>query len=87
MDLNPTNLHEKFCNKEIDKLTLIKCLCVIIEDSVDDTIRIQAINLLRKLNIKTPYIFGIMESLLLSDSNERIRKTAATYMGALFLEK
>ncbi len=87
MDLNPINLYEKFCNTEIDKTSLIKSLSVLIEDSNDDTIRIQAINILKKLGIKTTYIFKIMESLLLSDTNEKIRNNAATYIGALFIEK
>jgi len=87
MDLNPNNLYQHYCNKIINKTTYLNSLLILIENSTEANSRIEAINQLKKLGVKSNNIYEIMENLLLSDSDAKVRNAAADHIGALFFEK
>jgi len=87
LEITPEQLYQRFCNKEIDKLTLINSLLLLIEESTDEVYRIGAINQLRRLGIKSDHLFTIMENLMISDTNDKIRNAAARYISYLYFEK
>ena len=87
IDLNPEILYQQYQNKEIDKTTLINSLLLIIEESTFENLRIGAINQLRRLGITSDHLFTVMENLMISDSNERVRNVAASYISFLYFEK
>ena len=87
IDFTPEQLYQRFCNQEIDKSTLINSLLLLIEESTEEVSRIDAINQLRRLGIKTDNIFTIMENLMISDNNEKVRNASARYINYLYFEK
>lgn len=87
LDYTPEQLYQRFSNKEIDKLTLINSLLLLIEESTEEIHRIDAINQLRSLGIKSDHLFTIMENLMISDSNDKVRNAAAHYINYLYYEK
>ena len=87
LDFTPEQLYQRFCNKEIDKLTLINSLLLLVEESNEEVSRIDAINQLRRSGIKSDHLFTIMENLMISDTNDRVRNAAARYINYLYFEK
>ncbi len=86
MILNPQTVLEDFNNRYIDKSTATKLLTSIIENYDEENFRLEAINILNTLKIKTKTLFEFFENLLLSDSSEVIRNAAAKYVSTNFLE-
>ena len=86
MILNPQTVLEDFNNRYIDKSTATKLLTSIIENYDEENFRLEAINILNTLKIKTKTLFEFFENLLLSDSSEIIRNAAAKYVSTNFLE-
>jgi hypothetical protein len=86
MILNPQTILEDYNNRCIDKSTATKLLTSIIENYDEENFRLEAINILNTLKIKSKTIFEFFESLLLSDSSEVIRNAAAKYVSTNFLE-
>jgi len=87
LDLDPEILYQRFCNKEIDKFTLINYLLLLIEESTNEDLRISAINQLRRLGITSDHLFNVMENLMISDTNGKVRNAAARYISYLYFEK
>ena len=87
VDCNPDILYQRFCNKEIDKVTLIDSLLLLIEESKDENLRIAAINQLRRLGITSDHLFTVMENLIISDTNDKVRNAATRYISYLYFEK
>ena len=87
VDCNPDILYQRFCNKEIDKITLINSLLLLIEESTDEILRIAAINQLRRLGITSDHLFTVMENLIISDTNDQVRNAATRYISYLYSEK
>ena len=86
MILNPQTVLENYNNSSIDKSTATKLLTSIIENYDEENFRLEAINVLNALKIKTKTLFEFFENLLLSDSSEIIRNAAAKYVSTNFLE-
>ncbi len=86
MILNPQTVLENYNNSSIDKSTATKLLTSIIENYDEENFRLEAINILNALKIKTKTLFELFENLLLSDSSEIIRNAAAKYVSTNFLE-
>ncbi|MBY9010300.1 MAG: hypothetical protein KGD74_10590, partial [Candidatus Lokiarchaeota archaeon] len=86
MDRNPQAVLEDYNNKGIDKSTATKLLTSIIENYDEEKFRLDAIDILHTLKIKTITLYEFFENLLLSDSSEIIRNAAAKYISANFLE-
>jgi len=86
MILNPQTVLENYNNSSIDKSTATKLLTSIIENYDEENSRLEAINILNALKIKTKTLFEFFENLLLSDSSEIIRNAAAKYVSTNFLE-
>jgi hypothetical protein len=86
MILNPQTVLEYYNNRYIDKSTATKLLTSIIENYDEENFRLEAINILNTLKIKTKTLFEFFENLLLSDSSEVIRNAAAKYVSTNFLE-
>jgi len=86
MELSPQLIKKNFWNKKLDKFSAINQLVSIIENSEDLQARIESINVLALINAKTESIFKLLENLLISDSHEIIRYTAATVIEKVFLD-
>ena len=86
MILNPQTILEDYNNRSINKFTATKLLTSIIENYDEENFRLEAINVLNALKIKTKTLFEFFENLLLSDSSEVIRNAAAKYVSTNFLE-
>jgi len=86
MDINLQTLLNDYNNRRIDKSTATKLLTSIIENYDEETSRLEAINVLNTLKIKTKTLFEFFENLLLSDSSEVIRNAAAKYVSTNYLE-
>jgi len=86
MILNPQTVLENYNNSSIDKSTATKLLTSIIENYDEENFRLEAIDVLNALKIKTKTLFEFFENLLLSDSSEIIRNAAAKYVSTNFLE-
>jgi len=87
IDLDPEILFQRFCNKEIDKITLVNSFLLLIENSNSEDIRISSINHLRRMGITSHHLFNLMENLMISDTNSRVRNAAARYISYLYFEK
>jgi len=86
MDVNPQTVLENYNNGLIDKSTATKLLTSIIENYEEEKSRLEAINILNMVKIKTKTLFEFFENLLLSDSSEVIRNAAAKHISTNFLE-
>ncbi|MFX0147478.1 MAG: leucine-rich repeat domain-containing protein [Candidatus Hodarchaeota archaeon] len=76
MSLNPKEIYEKFSQKVLDKNTALILLESIIENSEDNKLRLESIDILKKIGINDKYTYQFIENLLISDSNHEIRKFA-----------
>jgi Leucine-rich repeat (LRR) protein len=79
----PAKIYEEFINENTDKITSINKLITLIENSDNLIIREQSVRYLDKIagkNLKNDVsivdFFKIFENLIISDSNERIRRAA-----------
>ncbi len=86
MILNPQTILEDYNNRSINKFTATKLLTSIIENYDEENFRLEAVNILNTLKIKSKTLFEFFENLLLSDSSEVIRNAAAKYVSTNFLE-
>jgi len=93
IDLDPNKIYEDLLDKRIDKSSAINKLIILIENSNSIPIRFNSIQILAKIvenfenkGISKKKIFKLFENLMLSDSNEKIRNTAAKILGDKFLE-
>ena len=87
MEINPKKIYEDFKNNNIDRFTAAKLLKSLIENSDITSIRIESLTILEKLNLYDNNTFKFIENLLISDSNTRIRLTAANIIKNNFIEK
>ncbi len=77
MSLNPERICEEFENNNLDKHTAFDLLISLIENSENENVRVKSIESLEKIGIFNGLTFTILENLLISDSNGKIRKAAA----------
>ena len=85
MELSPQLIKKNFGNKKLDKFSAINQLVSIIENSEDLQARNESIKVLAQINANTESVFKLLENLLISDSHEIIRYTAATVIEKVFL--
>ena len=78
--MNLTEKHRKiyrnFQNKILNKDSASELLIILIENNQDDDLRVECIEFIRKIDLRSSIIFEFLENLLISDLNEAIRKAA-----------
>ena len=84
---SPKKIYENYCNKSLDRDSAIDTLLAIIENSENNTNRVESINILGEMSVKSKEIFSLLENLLISDSNERVRNAAAEALNKNYNEK
>ncbi len=87
MELSPRKVWEDFQNKNINKNSAINSIINIIDNSNNNEIRVDSINLLEKIGIFNDNIFKFLENLLISDLNGEIRNTAARFIKNRFQDE
>ncbi len=87
MDLTPSKIFDEYQKNNIDKLTASDFLISIIENSDNNKDRVACIENLEKIGIKSISSFKLLESLLISDSNEEVRVAAAKNLSSNFTAK
>ena len=87
METSPNQIYDKYINGRLDKSSTIDQLISIIENSNHAFIRAESLKILEKLGAKQNKVFHILENLLISDSNERVRNHAAHAIRTLFIDR
>lgn len=87
MVLTPEEIFEELKKNRINKFTAYDLLISLVENSKSENIRVESIKSLEKIGLYNNKIFIILENLLISDSNKKIRKAAAEFLKNKFLEK
>ncbi|TFF89942.1 MAG: hypothetical protein EU548_05535 [Promethearchaeota archaeon] len=87
MKLTPEIIYTRYKEKSIDKNTAIEQLISLIENIEKIRIRLESIDTLAKMGTKKNSVFELLENLLLSDSIDEIRITAARALKKNFLER
>ncbi|MHA2280926.1 MAG: leucine-rich repeat domain-containing protein [Promethearchaeota archaeon] len=87
MELTPERVYEEFSKNIIDKPSATKLLLSLIENSEREEVRIESIKKLNHIGVKDDEVFKLLENLLISDSNETMRKTAAIVLRNNFIDK
>ncbi len=87
MDLQPRKIYEDFRLKRVDKAKTVELLVSLIETIEDDKIRKDSIETLNKIDITKSRVFKFLENILISDSNEDLRYSAAKVIKSRFLKK
>jgi len=87
MDLKPTKIYEDFKSNRINKKKAIDLLITIIENLEDNVVRKESIEILNKFDFEHNEIFNILENILISDSDENLRYSAAKIIRNKFLKK
>ena len=86
MVLTPLKIYQDLKNNSLDKKNAIELLITLIENSEKDDVRLESVQLLEKIDIKDDKVFKILENLLISDSNKKVRTLAAKYIKKSFIE-
>lgn len=87
MEALPNKILNKYLDKKLDKNTAIGALFSLIEDSDDTDIIINSINNLIKIDGKSENNFKLLENLLISDSNEKVRIISANLIKDNYIDK
>ena len=87
MVLTPEEICEELKKKRINKFTAYDLLTSLVENSKSENIRVESIRSLEKIGLFNDKLFIVLENLLISDSNLKIRKAAAEFIKNRFLEK
>ncbi|MHA2006306.1 MAG: leucine-rich repeat domain-containing protein [Promethearchaeota archaeon] len=87
MALSPKKIYEDLKRNSIDKSTAVDSLIYIIGNNNSFEIRLESIKTLQKIKFVNDKVFTVLEGLLVSDSNEKIRELAANCLKDLFQEK
>ncbi|MFX1257938.1 MAG: leucine-rich repeat domain-containing protein [Promethearchaeota archaeon] len=87
MDVAPKGIYRNYGNKELNKLSAIDQLLLLIENADNIDVRLECIKILGDIEAKNKKVFKLLENLLISDSNEKIRNRAAKTIKKLFLKK
>jgi Leucine-rich repeat (LRR) protein len=86
MEYTPNKIYKDFLKKNLDLHSATKLLLSLIENSDNDKIRVKSIKELGRIGSKDKHTFRILENLLISDSNENIRNSAAFTLKNNFLD-
>ena len=87
MLITPSKIYEDFKNNILDKLSAVNILISLIENSKNNIIRTESIEIIEKIGYKDEKIFNILENLLISDLNTKVRTAAANAIKNNFLHK
>lgn len=87
MELTPSRILAEFYKKNIDEPFAAQLLLSLVESSENEEIRVESIKKLNHIGIKDDEVFKLLENLLISDSNETMRKTAAIVLRDNFIDK
>ena len=87
MNLSPKMIYKQFERNEINKFIAYDHLVSFLENSENENIRGEAIQILDKLGIYDIKLFDILENILISDSNAKIRNIAIKFINKRFLTK
>ena len=84
--LSPESVYTSVKNNQISKNLAIDQLISLIEGSNNSKTRSKSINILNNLKASEPRVFKIVETSLLSDESQTVRKSAVNLLGAQFLK-
>jgi hypothetical protein len=87
MESTPEQIFKNCQEGKINKKTAVNLLTSFIENSDDSYLRIHSIQILLKMNVCDDEIFELLENLLISDQDEKIRSSAALYIKKYFYQK
>ena len=87
MSLSPIKIYQNLKEKKLDRKSAADLLIILIENSEDDDIRFESAKYLEKIGLKNNKIFEVLENLLISDSNGKVRNTAATCIKNIFIDR
>ena len=84
MPLTPHAIYNDLKNNFIDKVSAVDLLITLIENVDNITTRIDSIEILERINIRSKKVFKTLENLIVSDSSENIRMAAIPTLKTLF---
>ena len=87
MILTPDKIYQEYSTKSLDKTTAINLLISIIENSEEEHLVLDSLLNLKKIGDFNDKIFFLIENLMVSDSNEKIRCKAAELIQKYYLDK
>ena len=87
MNLSPKMIYKQLERNEINKFIAYNHLISFLENSEKENIREEAIQILDILGIYDIKLFDILENILISDSNAKIRNIAIKFIDKRFLTK
>lgn len=87
MNLSPNKILEQFKRNDINKFTAFEHLISFLENSEYENIRGEAIQILDIIGIYNDILFDILENILISDPNEKIRNKAIKFIERRFLTR
>ncbi len=85
MNLSPRKIYEQYERNEINNSIAFDHLISFVENSENEHIRQEAIEILDRIGIFSNKLFGILENILISDSNGKIRNVALKFLERRFL--
>jgi len=86
MELTPERIYEEFSKNTINRPSATKLLLSLIENSDREEVRITSIKKLNNIGVKDEDVFKLLENILISDSNEIMRNTAAIVLRNNFMD-
>ena len=87
MEQTPKKIYKDFQNKNLDRYSAVEILISIIDNSDNEDERIECVENLKKIGVKSNKVFKFLENLLVSDSNERIRNAAIKVVKEIFINE
>jgi Leucine-rich repeat (LRR) protein len=87
MTVTPIQIYEDLKSKNIDRNHAIESLLYLIENIEDKSIRKNCLKLINSIKPKGKEVFKIIENILISDSDESVRYTAAKIIKRKYLDK
>lgn len=87
MNLSPKNIFDQLQKNEISKSFAFDQLISFVENSDNELIREEAIETLDRVGIFDNRLFKFLENILISDSNEKIRKAVLKFLEKRYLNK
>ncbi|TFG06800.1 MAG: hypothetical protein EU539_06650 [Promethearchaeota archaeon] len=87
MEINPQAILEDVQKGQLDKKSATDFLISLIDHSDNEQFRYLSLEVLNQLKIANNRVFALLENLLISDNNGKIRCKAVKYIEHFFLEK
>lgn len=87
MSLIPERIFHDIEKKNLSLKQGLYLLKSFIENSRDPKLRLSGLKYLKRLNIKNKSIYSLLENLLISDTDERVRVYAADFLSSKYIQK